>query len=161
MINDALRTASISYCYSVPYINLDGEYYSMKTKNFADEVKKKRDTKEEDDDTDSITSMPGYGAQSKENAVIIPPTAPASAASASASASSASASPASALASPASALASPASALAAVENVQKTTEAVTLKRRRPVVAPSEEDKLAEELGEDAELQAAIAASLGK
>uniref|UniRef100_A0A6C0DU58 RING-type domain-containing protein n=1 Tax=viral metagenome TaxID=1070528 RepID=A0A6C0DU58_9ZZZZ len=151
MINDALRTASISYCYSVPYINLDGEYYSMKTKNFADEVKKKRDTKE-DDDTDSITSMPGYGAQPKENAVIIPPTAPASA-------SSASASPASA--SPASALASPASALAAVENVQKTTEAVTLKRRRPVVAPSEEDKLAEELGEDAELQAAIAASLGK
>jgi hypothetical protein len=139
MINDALRTASISYCYSVPYINLDGEYYSMKTKNFADEVKKKRDTKE-DDDTDSITSMPGYGAQPKENAVIIPPTAPASAASASASS---------------------ASALAAVENVQKTTEAVTLKRRRPVVAPSEEDKLAEELGEDAELQAAIAASLGK
>ena len=49
-----------------------------------------------------------------------------------------------------------------VENVQKTTETVTLKRRRPNVAhPSEEDTLAEELGEDAELQAAIAASLGK
>ena len=56
----------------------------------------------------------------------------------------------------------PTPALSPVENVQKTTETVTLKRRRPNVAhPSEEDTLAEELGEDAELQAAIAASLGK
>ena len=144
MINDALRTASISYCYSVPYINLDGQYYSMKTKNFADEVKKKRDTKEEDDDTDSITSMPSEGAQPKENAIIIPTTA-----------SSPAPTPTPAP------TPSAAAASAAVENVQKTTESVTLKRRRPNVAPSsEEDKLAEELGEDAELQAAIAASLG-
>jgi len=42
MINDALRNASISYSYSVPYIHLDGNYYSIKTKNFSDEVKKKR-----------------------------------------------------------------------------------------------------------------------
>ena len=63
----------------------------------------------------------------------------------------------------ASASATPAASTStAVENVQKTTEIVTLKRRRPNVArPSEEDTLAEELGEDAELQAAIAASLGK
>jgi len=121
MINDALRSASISYCYSVPYIHLDSEYYSMKTKNFADEVKKKRDTKE-DDDTDSIASMP----EPAPNAIIIP---------------------------------TPTPTPTPVENVQKTTEAVTLKRRRPVVAPK--DNLAEELGEDAELQAAIAASLGK
>jgi hypothetical protein len=48
MINDALRNASISYSYSVPYINLDGNYYSVKTKNFSDEVKKKRGAKKED-----------------------------------------------------------------------------------------------------------------
>ena len=42
MINEALRNVSISYCYSVPYINLDGGYYGIKTKNFSDEVKKKK-----------------------------------------------------------------------------------------------------------------------
>jgi hypothetical protein len=42
MINDALRNVSISYCYSVPYINMDREYYGIKTKNFASEVKKKK-----------------------------------------------------------------------------------------------------------------------
>ena len=42
MINDALKNVSISYCYSVPYINLDGGYYGIKTKNFASEVKKKK-----------------------------------------------------------------------------------------------------------------------
>jgi hypothetical protein len=42
MINDALKAASISYSYSVPYIASDGLYYSIKTKNFSDEVKKKR-----------------------------------------------------------------------------------------------------------------------
>jgi len=42
MINDALRNVSISYCYSVPYINMDGGYYGVKTKNFASEVKKKK-----------------------------------------------------------------------------------------------------------------------
>jgi hypothetical protein len=132
MINDALRSASISYCYSVPYINLDGEYYSMKTKNFADEVKKKRDTKEEDDDTDSIASMPVV--EPAPNAIIIPTTAPTP-----------------------TTLVPPTPVPVSVENVQKNTEPATLKRRRPNVAPSVEDNLAEELGEDAELQAAIAA----
>ena len=42
MINDALRNVSTSYCYSVPYINMDGGYYGVKTKNFASEVKKKK-----------------------------------------------------------------------------------------------------------------------
>ena len=42
MINDALRSVSISYCYSVPYINMDGGYYGVKTKNFASEVKKRK-----------------------------------------------------------------------------------------------------------------------
>jgi hypothetical protein len=42
MINDALRNVSISYCYSVPYINMDGGYYGIKTKNFSSEVKKKK-----------------------------------------------------------------------------------------------------------------------
>jgi hypothetical protein len=45
MINDALRNVSISYAYSVPYIGIDGTYYSIKTKNFSDEVKKKRISK--------------------------------------------------------------------------------------------------------------------
>jgi len=45
MINDALRNVSISYSYSVPYIHID-KYYSIKTKNFSDEVKKKRGTSE-------------------------------------------------------------------------------------------------------------------
>ena len=42
MINDSLRNVSTSYCYSVPYINMDGGYYGVKTKNFASEVKKKK-----------------------------------------------------------------------------------------------------------------------
>lgn len=42
MINDALRNVSISYCYSVPYINMEGGYYGIKTKNFSSEVKKKK-----------------------------------------------------------------------------------------------------------------------
>lgn len=42
MINDALRNVSMSYCYSVPYINMEGGYYGIKTKNFASEVKKKK-----------------------------------------------------------------------------------------------------------------------
>jgi hypothetical protein len=43
MINDALRNVSMSYCYSVPYINMDAAgYYGVKTKNFASEVKKRK-----------------------------------------------------------------------------------------------------------------------
>ena len=63
MINDALRNASIVHSYSVPYIAIDGQYYSIKTKNFSDEVKKKRPTKKDadsdtvpDDDTTSVIS---------------------------------------------------------------------------------------------------------
>jgi len=63
MINDALRNASIVHSYSVPYIAIDGQYYSIKTKNFSDEVKKKRPTKKDadsdtvpDDDTASVIS---------------------------------------------------------------------------------------------------------
>ncbi len=55
MINDALRNVSISYYYSVPYIHLDGKYYSIKTKNFSDEVKKKRGAKK-DDDNESVAT---------------------------------------------------------------------------------------------------------
>ena len=43
MINDAFRSISIYYSYSVPYITI-GKYYSVQTKNFSDEVKKKRET---------------------------------------------------------------------------------------------------------------------
>jgi hypothetical protein len=47
MINDALRSCSISHNYSVPYIHKEGAYYSIKTKNFSDEAKKKRGSKKE------------------------------------------------------------------------------------------------------------------
>jgi hypothetical protein len=46
MINDALRNASICHSYSVPYIHFEEGYYRLKTKNFSDEVKKKRMPKE-------------------------------------------------------------------------------------------------------------------
>jgi hypothetical protein len=55
MINDALYNASISYCYSVPYIYLDEIYYSIKTKNFSEEVKKKKGDKT-NTDIGSITN---------------------------------------------------------------------------------------------------------
>ena len=51
MINNALRDVSISHSYAVPFINMvysDYEkihYYSMGTKNFSEEVKKKRGKK--------------------------------------------------------------------------------------------------------------------
>ena len=53
MINDALRTISISYSYSVPFISQtprksdDQLYYRVIIKNFSDEMKKKRGSKEE------------------------------------------------------------------------------------------------------------------
>jgi hypothetical protein len=113
MINDALRNASISYSYSVPYINLDGNYYSVKTKNFSDEVKKKRGAKK-DDDTSSIDDP-------VVSTTVVTP---------------------------------------AIVPVPITTQVEPIKRKKPQVA-KEEDKLAEALDEDADLQAAIAASLGK
>ena len=55
MINDALRNVSISYSYSVPYIHID-KYYSIRTKNFSDEVKKKRNNDTSDDSNPHIIS---------------------------------------------------------------------------------------------------------
>jgi hypothetical protein len=63
MINDALINVIISYNYSVPYIYSDGIYYSIKTKNFSDEVKKRRDVKDVTDETINPTVV---------NSVIIP-----------------------------------------------------------------------------------------
>jgi hypothetical protein len=119
MINDALRNASISYCYSVPYIHLDGTYYSIKTKNFSDEVKKKRTAKKDDDDTSSTVSA--TVTEKKIEALTPLP----------------------------------------VDTVVPVTQVDVIKRKKPVVAASVEEELADELGEDAALQAAIAASLGK
>lgn len=138
MINDALRNASISYCYSVPYIAVDGNYYAIKTKNFEDEVKKKRGTKKsEDDDTASTTTESVKETKERKNKVIEP-------------------------------------SLHIVEAVKEVikpfiekeqtlvpdSKDVTpvVKRKKPVVAPVEEITLADE---DADLQAAIAASLSK
>jgi hypothetical protein len=58
MINDALRTISISYSYSVPFISQtprksdDQLYYRVIIKNFSDEMKKKRGSKEVQDASD-------------------------------------------------------------------------------------------------------------
>jgi hypothetical protein len=50
----------------------------------------------------------------------------------------------------------------AIEAINKAaTEMIKVKRKRPQVAPAVEQNIADELGEDAELQAAIAASLEK
>lgn len=57
MINDALRNVSISYSYSVPYIAIDGAYYSIKTKNFSDEVKKKRGAKKDEVETEAVVEI--------------------------------------------------------------------------------------------------------
>ena len=54
MINDALRTISISYNYSVPYIAINPNHsdrlmnYAVRVKNFSSDVKKKRVTKNEE-----------------------------------------------------------------------------------------------------------------
>ena len=60
MINEALRNVSTSYCYSVPYINMEGGYYGIKTKNFASEVKKKKnDIIIKDGREGSLLDVPG------------------------------------------------------------------------------------------------------
>jgi hypothetical protein len=176
MINDALRGVSISYCYSVPYIHQDGKYYSIKTKNFSEEVKKKRTKKEDDDDTDSVVTTPVVEPALKKNTVVIPPTpVPASLPPVTIS-------EVKAIEQATQAIDVAAKALKdntinaeeafnkATEAIKAVTEAVTattatetmkIKRKKPVVAPkTEEENLAATLGEDAELQAAIAASLG-
>jgi hypothetical protein len=58
MINDALRNASITYSYSVPYITIDNNnYYSIKTKNFSDEVKKRHSSKKDEDNNIADTDI--------------------------------------------------------------------------------------------------------
>jgi hypothetical protein len=46
MINEALYKVSICYSYTVPYIEKDGIYYTLKSKNYTSEAKKKRDIKD-------------------------------------------------------------------------------------------------------------------
>ena len=175
MINDALRNVSISHCYSVPYIAIDGNYYSIKTKNFSDEVKKKRGAKKDDDDDDTISTITE---PAKVNTVVVP-MAPAPVP---VSLPPVTISEVKAIEQATQAINVAAKALKdnkinaeeafnkATEAVKAVTEAVTaktvtetitIKRKKPVVAPkTEEENLAATLGEDAELQAAIAASLG-
>jgi hypothetical protein len=175
MINDALRTASISHCYSVPYIHLEGQYYSIKTKNFSDEVKKKRGAKKEDDDdeTASVATEQVNETKVKENQVIVPslPPLPAKLTT-----------PVIPPSLPASQtplvqgrpIVAPAATTPvniesetvkvindATEAIKAATEIIKVKRKKPQVAPTVEQSLVDELGEDAELQAAIAASLEK
>jgi hypothetical protein len=63
MINDALRNVSISYSYVVPYIEMDNNFYTIKTKNFSDEVKERPKAKDDendnnDDDEKQTTEKP-------------------------------------------------------------------------------------------------------
>jgi hypothetical protein len=179
MINDGLRNVSISFNYSVPYIAVDGQYYSIKTKNFSDEVKKKRGAKkeEDDDETASTVTEPVKGNVVKtttklhSNVLIVPAPAPAPAVA-----------PMPAVKTIENVVESVEKAIEAARNDVKTTteklaaieaaikaatdttQTIKIKRKKPVVGPvvpKPEDNIAEELGEDADLQAAIAASLGK
>lgn len=54
MINDALKNVSLTYSYSVPQIDKDGEYYRIKNTNF----KKKKDDKDEKTDETVVKSQP-------------------------------------------------------------------------------------------------------
>jgi hypothetical protein len=180
MINDGLRNVSISFNYSVPYIAVDGQYYSIKTKNFSDEVKKKRGAKKEDDDDETASTVTEPVKENvvkittklHPNVLVLPATKPTP------------------LVAPPVAPTVVNAIQNAVESVEKATEVarndakttteklaaienatnvvkdaaqtIKIKRKKPVVAPvSDETELAEALGEDADLQAAIAASLGK
>lgn len=60
MINDALRNVSISYLYVVPYITVEDGYYIIRTKNFSDEVKKRRNK------TDVYVAAGGGGGEEEE-----------------------------------------------------------------------------------------------
>jgi hypothetical protein len=64
MINDALRTTSITHSYSVPYIHItwnekdNFNYYRVLTKNFKNDMKKSRAMNEEEkEDDDSVASI--------------------------------------------------------------------------------------------------------
>lgn len=140
MINDGLRNVSISFNYSVPYIAIDGSYYSIKTKNFSDEVKKKRPAKKEEEEAEEDDSVSGTVMETvkPDNKIVTPVVAPVTPTAT-----------------------SPIAAAASATTIK-------IKRKKPQVAGAAataatdtESNLADELGEDAELQAAIAASLSK
>jgi len=63
MMNDALRQVSINYSYAVPYFVVESGYYRIQTKNFTNEVKKKRGSTK---DTDTVVSD-----EAEENQVVI------------------------------------------------------------------------------------------
>lgn len=67
MINDALKNISITYSYSVPFIDHEGHYYNIKSKNFANEFKKRRAAKKESD-TASVMSVSTF--ESGENIIV-------------------------------------------------------------------------------------------
>jgi hypothetical protein len=203
MINDALRNVSISYCRAVPYIALDGAYYSIKTKNFSDEVKKKRGSNvsnkkgEDDDDSVSTASTPVTTKGKPKVAPETPKPVPASLPPVTTSEVKAIEQATQSLNDATKALKEnkintaeafnkateavkadneaitpvPAPAIvdvavetinAVTDAVKAVTETIKIKRKKPAVAPkTEEENLADELGEDAALQAAIAASLSK
>ena len=179
MINAGLRSVSISFNYSVPYIAVDGQYYSIKTKNFSDEVKKKRGAKkgEDDDETASTVTEPvkenvvKITTKLHPNVLILPsehkpvpvPVAPMPVVKAIEKVVESVEKATEAARNDAKTATEKLAAIeAATKAVTDTTQTIKIKRKKPVVAPTpEETNLAEELGEDAELQAAIAASLGK
>jgi hypothetical protein len=72
MINDALRSCSISHNYSVPYIHKESTYYSIKTKNFSDEAKKKRGSKKEQEEGGAA----GGGCDDDRENEVVEPVAP-------------------------------------------------------------------------------------
>ena len=70
MINEALRQVSINYSYSVPYITIDAGYYGIATKNFYDEVKKKRGTKKDTNAEDAEDAVDdGYDSESNNKSI--------------------------------------------------------------------------------------------
>ncbi len=52
MVNNALRTVSITHLYSVPYIIIDNKHYSIHTKKFIDDKHKKSSKISKDEDND-------------------------------------------------------------------------------------------------------------
>jgi hypothetical protein len=72
LINDGLRSISINYNYSVPYIELRAGYYYIDTKNWtkksSDEAKKKKSTGDSDDDSVPGNAVANAGAGVAANA---------------------------------------------------------------------------------------------
>jgi hypothetical protein len=188
MINDGLRSVSISFNYSVPYIAIDGSYYSIKTKNFSDEVKKKRPAKKEDDEKESVEdddnrSVVATGVAlaastvKPDNKIVTPIEQATQALNVTAKAlkenkinaeeafnkvtETVKAVTKAVVPVPAPVDVAAETINAVTDAVKAVTQSIKIKRKKPVVAPTQEENLAVTLGEDADLQAAIAASLGK